>query len=120
MKTLPSTSSQISGRLRKKRPLKLVPSEVDQILHHLCNQLSVVNLCSFSLRVSLRDAVRPIIIENIEMLERTVHEATMTAEQLAQLIAEPAGLRARRTSSHAKLNNQADNVSALFPPRPTR
>jgi hypothetical protein len=118
MKTLPSRSSQIADRLRKKRRLKLVPSEVDQLVHHLCNQLSVVNLCSFNLCLSLGDAVRPAITENIEMLERTVQQATLTAEQLSQLIAEPAGLGAGRATSHPKLNNQPDNVSALFPPRP--
>jgi hypothetical protein len=117
MKTFPSTSSLIP-RLRKKRRLKQLPSEVDQIVHHLCNQLSVVNLCSFNLCVSLRDAVRPAIAKDIEMLERAVQHATMMAEQLSRSVAEPAGLGAGRATSHPKLNNQPDNVSALFPPRP--
>ena len=114
MKTFPSTSSQIPLRLRKKRRLKQLPSEVHQIVHNLVNQLCVVNLCSFRLRGSLRDAVTPAITENIEILERAVQDATMMGEQLSQSLAEPAGLGEGRTNSRAKLKHQTNHVLAPF------
>jgi hypothetical protein len=115
MKTFRSTSAQIPLRLRKKRPPKQVPNEVHQIVHTLFNQLSVINLCSFKLRGSLRNSAVPAISDDIEILERAVQDATTMAEQLSQAIAEPAPLVATQAVSL-----QTNNVLPLFAPRRQR
>lgn len=121
MKTLPRSSSQIPLRLRKKHPPKPASKEVRQIVHNLFNQLSVINLCSFKLRGSLRESVTSAISDDIEILERAVQDATIMAEQLSQAIAESGTVTEARAASPVNPKHQTTtNVLPLFAARRQR
>ncbi len=86
MKRFPGTSSQSTRGFRKKCAMKQVPAEIQQIAHNLFNQLSVINLCSFKLRGTVRNHVEPAITNDLQTLERAVEDATLLAERLSQAI----------------------------------
>lgn len=62
---------------------------VNELAHDLCNQLTVINLCSGHVAALLRDAGDSAITTDLEMLKRAAEEATRLAKRLAQLLGEP-------------------------------
>jgi hypothetical protein len=86
----------INGQLPKpKKPTSTVqanstarrrPSAIGRIAHELINQLTVLNLVGYD--VVSRNEARPVtkIARDTEIFERTIHEATLLAEQLAHYV----------------------------------
>jgi hypothetical protein len=80
-----------------------------ELAHDLFNQLTVINLCSANLSVSLQDSDDPGTARNLDMLERAAEEATKLAERIAQFIAEPKSRSAVQVAE-----------SSLSPPLPNK
>jgi hypothetical protein len=115
MKTFPGASSQSIPGLRKKRSHKSLPDEIHQIAHHLFNQLSVINLCSFKLKDTLR--VGRTASSDLDLLERAVGDATEWAERLSQVIFDSVPTAKLKKPAPAKAAEQTSNVVPLFAQR---
>jgi hypothetical protein len=117
MKIFPGIDPPIRPRhLRKKRATKPLPIEIHRTVHSLCNQLSVINLCSFKLRGSLGNSVGPGISDDVEKLQQAVQDATIIAEQLSQIIADAGVLVESKTPRIVQSQPQANNVLPVFAP----
>jgi hypothetical protein len=114
MKTFPGANSQSISRFRKKRQRKQVPAEIHQLAHDLFNQLSVINLCSFKLHVTVRDLVGSAATNDLQTLDRAVEDAILLAERLSQAIVESASHTELKTPRLVKSRPQANNVLRLF------
>jgi hypothetical protein len=112
MKTFPGASSQSIPGLRKKRSHKSLPDEIHQIAHHLFNQLSVINVCSFKLKDTLR--VGRTASSDLDLLERAVGDATEWAERLSQVISDSAQAVKPKKPAPTKVREQTNNVVPLF------
>ena len=114
MKSFPDAASQGTPVSRKKRRPTPLPHEIRQIAHQLLDHLTVINLSSFKLRSQLGATGAGALSGNAESLERAVTEATLCAENLAQVIADTmADVRSKKTgpADPAKPNG---NVVPLF------
>jgi hypothetical protein len=113
MKRFPGASSQSTAGFRRKCA-KQVPAEIQQIVHNLFNQLSVINLCSFKLRSAVPGHVGPGITNDLQMLERAVEDATLLAERLSQAIEALAAISEVKGPRLVKAPSQNNNVLPLF------
>jgi hypothetical protein len=117
MKIFPSIDPPNPPRhLRKKRATKPVSIEIHRTVHSLCNQLSVINLCSFKLSGSLGNSVGPGTSDDVEKLQQAVQDATISAEQVSQIIAAAGVLVEPKTPRVVQSQPQANNVLPLFAP----
>src|SRR5262245_34130310 len=116
MKTFPSPSSQPIRGSRKKRSRQSSSREMHQIAHHLFNQLSVINLCSFKLHARHRDATDEVVLDDLKLLQRAAEEATQWAERLSQIISQAVPPEEDRKPAAIKTADSTNNVVPLFAP----
>ncbi len=113
MKSLPGAASKRTTASLKKRSPKPVPHEIRWIAHQLLNHLTVINLCSSTLRSQLAAISAGTLSENAASLERAVQEATVYAEFLAQVMAESTDT-GPKNSAMADPTKPNRNVVPLF------
>lgn len=114
MKTFPNASSQSMTGPRKKRSRQPLSSEMHQIAHHLFNQLSVINLCTFKVQASSRGAGDQAASDDLKLLQRAVEEATHWAEQLSHIISQAAPPTEGKKPEPVKAAEKANKVIPLF------
>jgi len=115
MKTLPGDGFQSSLRPRKKKQSrKALPDEVHEITHQLLNQLSVINLCSFKVKSTLRGGGDPVLGGDLDLLERAIEGATGSAERLSQVITDLTPVAKAKKAAPSRSVEQTGNVVQLF------
>jgi hypothetical protein len=115
MKTFPNASSQSMTGPRKKRLHQPLSREMHQIAHHLFNQLSVINLCTFKVQARSRGAGDQAVSDDLKLLQRAVEEATHWAEQLSHIISQAAPPTEGKNPRPSKLRNKLTRSSRFLP-----
>lgn len=108
--TIPQSTSR-STKTRSRQPLS---REMHQIAHHLFNQLSVINLCTFKVQARSRGAGDQAVSDDLKLLQRAVEEATHWAEQLSHIISETPPPTEPKKPAPVRPAEQANNVIPLF------
>ena len=114
MKMSQRTIPQSTSRSTKTRSCQPLSREMHQIAHHLFNQLSVINLCTFKVQASSRGAGDQAASDDLKLLQRAVEEATHWAEQLSHIISQAAPPTEGKKPEPVKTAEKANKVIPLF------
>ncbi|HUF41012.1 MAG TPA: hypothetical protein VMR20_03565 [Verrucomicrobiae bacterium] len=87
---------------------------INEFVHDLFNQLTVINLSSGRLTVSLGSNSDPVIATNLETLARAADEATTLAERLAPFMAESRPADPEQAAKSQNLQPQLSKVVRLL------
>lgn len=116
MKSSPIAIPSNKTRLRKNPTNAQNLEEFHRIAHNLCNQLSVINLCSFKIVTLLRSVAGAQVEKDLETLERAVGEAADLASRLAVSLEPNLRIRSHRhAAATGDVCQDAGKVVRLFP-----
>lgn len=121
MKTFPGAGSRRMTYPRNKCSHQPLSREMHQIAHHLFNQLSVINLCTFKLQAKSRGNGDHGASDDLQLLQRSVEEASLWAERLSEIILQGVpSTEAKKAAPGRPVDevnsDQANKVVRLFDP----